>query len=128
MHSHVRTTLSRAILDDSCATRGVLRAFVLSPELEEGFRDAVSVWDGPPRPLPLEPNIEEQFRRNVQRMFRPVVERGALPVVILCSGEVRAAVHEALRTYDFQGEWYTTVAFEELGNHARTETVGVISL
>ena len=128
LHSALRSALARSILSDAAQGAPSLKAFVLSPELEEQFREAVSVWEGPPQLPPLEPEVADAFRLNSQRMFAPVVQRGNLPIVVLCASDIRAGVHAALQQHNFGGRWFTTVAFEELGVRSQTETIGVVSL
>ena len=94
LHAFVRRTLRRAILSDMLSPGDNLRLFVLSQEAEEEFRSALPVWDYPSARPPLEPDFERTLRMNVRKVCSPAIERGAVPVVVLCSEDIRLAVQE----------------------------------
>ncbi|HQH26835.1 MAG TPA: flagellar biosynthesis protein FlhA, partial [Oligoflexia bacterium] len=94
LHAFLRIVLQRSIQDDLRGLGGELRVFVLSQEIEEEFRAAVSSWDFARGKLPLDPAVETSLRTQAQIMFDPVLERGSLPVVVLAQADIRPAVHD----------------------------------
>lgn len=128
LHGFLRLVLSRSIIADSIGPSGQLRTFVLSPEVEQEFRAAVSAWDEPRTKLPLEPDTELALRNSARVIFSPVLERGALPIVVLCPGEIRRAVQEFFDSQPGKPEWFRAIAFEELDSSHRPASVGVLTV
>lgn len=129
LHSFLRLRMSRSILADSLHASGTLRAFVLSPDLEDEFRSAVSMWDNNTRTRPpLDPDTDSALRESAKRMFQPVLDRGALPIVVLCSADIRVAVQEFLGDRVLSPDSMRTIAFEELSGFSTPESVGVLSV
>lgn len=132
----LRRKLKGVILDDIVGNSEDLRVFLINNELAEEFRESASHWDDRSLPLPIEPKRAQEIRRIIGRLFTPVVERGQLPAVILCDGDIREAVDEFLSSQRFAlpglgeeftgNEWYRTVSFDEVGNRQKIETVGVL--
>ena len=127
LHSFLRIVLSRSIVGSMAGDRS-LRVFLVSQEIEEELRSAMSMWDQGRTRLPLEPQFEQQLRDNARRMFAPVLERGVVPVVMLCSGDVRPAVQEFFGRQLASSDWFRTVAFEELDGGRQPEAIGVLSV
>ena len=128
LHSFLRKVLSRGIVNDVLSPSGKLRTFGLSEQIEEEFRAASSVWDGSRSLPPIEPQIGESLRRSAEMLFNPVLDRGALPVVVLCSGDIRPAVESFFSSQMRGGGWFRTLAFEELDGQQQLESVGVLEL
>ncbi len=126
LHRYLRTVLGRAIVQDCLGPSGKLRGFFLAPEVEEEFRSAIASWDSLSGKPPLEPHIERALRENAERLFAPVLERGATPVVLLVAQDIRLAVHEFFTERSVSAEWFRTLAFEELGGREKLESVGVV--
>ncbi len=128
LHEYVRRYLSRMIIADSLHPSGQLRAFTLSPVVEEEFRSAIASWDRARRLPPLAPDMQSALRDAAWRLFTPVLERGAVPVVLLCSTDVRRAVHDFLDQHLGGLRWLRTMSYEELTASFSPETVGVLSV
>ncbi len=128
LHGFIRGVLARSIVGGLVAPGGGLRAFVLSKEAEDEFRSAASSWRAPKSRLPVDPEAEIALRTNAKRLFQPVIERGALPVVLLCAGEVRLAVQEFFARDMLNPESFRTVSYEEIGVGIKTEPVGVLGI
>jgi len=128
LHIFIRRIMSRNIISDSLTPGGKLRTFVLSQEVEEEFKAAVSVWDkGRQRP-PIDPEIAQTLTLSAQKMFIPLLERGTVPIVITCASEIRSAVQEFFQEQLNSPSWLRTLAFEELSAAKQPETVGVLGV
>ena len=127
LHAHLRRTSSRVLSQQALGPGGRFRAFLLSSALEEEFRGAVAQWDiGRGRP-PLDPEVEQKLRESSRAMFQSIVDRGALPVIVLCSPDIRSAVQDFFgRLFPSLG-WFRTISFEELHDQVRPDVVGVLS-
>lgn len=128
MHAHLRLVLWRTILSDALGPDETLRVFVLSPSAEEELRSAVSVWEGGRAPFPLAPEIQSALCSNAAKLFGPALERGSLPIVVLCSADVRDAADAVLAEGLGSAESLRTLAYEELRGGFRSETVGALTI
>lgn len=128
LHSFVRRCLARQIVLDAAGPGGKLRTFLLSEELEEEFRSAVSSWDRSRTIPPLSPEVENSVKRSAAVLFNPVLERGAVPVVVLCPSDIRVAVEEFFTHQPAGRDWFRTLAYEELGGQYKFESVGVLGI
>ena len=128
LHAFLRIVLHRTIMREALGTGEKLRVFVLSNEVEEEFRSVLSVWDGRRSNPPLDPEIERSLKENARKMFHPVVERGNLPVVLLCADDIRQAVQEFFHRQLSAGEWIRAVAYQELDGGYKPESVGVLGI
>ena len=128
LHAFLRVVLSRSIFNDAMGPGERLRTFVLSPDIEDEFRLAASRWQGPRARVPLAPDFENSLRVNALKMFNPVLDRGALPIVLLCADDVRAAVQEFFGRQMTNSEWIRTIAYQELIGPSQPDWVGVLSI
>lgn len=128
LHGFLRLVLARSIVRDARGPGETLRVFMLSGEAEEEFRSAMTVWEGRRSKPPIEPELETRLRENARKMFQPVLERGSLPVVLLCSGDVRPAVQEFFVRQLAGGEWIRTLSYQELDGNTSPESVGVLGI
>jgi type III secretory pathway component EscV len=128
LHGFLRIVLSRGIVNDSLGPGDKLRTFVLSSEVEEEFRSAVSLWDHSRSKPPLDPSFEANLRNVATRIFTPVLERGAVPVVVLCSSDIRSAVHDFFWRQVGGSDCVRTLAYQELNGKSRPESIGVLSV
>jgi flagellar biosynthesis component FlhA len=126
LHSFLRVVLSRAIVGEALSPSGSLRAFVLSQPLEDEFREAMSLWDGFRSQPPIDPRTKLSLKAAAQRMFQPVLERGSVPIIVLCPAEIRLAVQEFFGSQVLNPDCFRAIAYEELGSRCRTEPVGVL--
>lgn len=128
LHSFLRVVLARGIISDALGPSGKLRTFVLSNQIEAEFREANSMWErGKTRP-PLDPEMQQAIKKSAVTMFAPVLERGGAPIVVLCSGEIRAAVQEFFHGELLGADWLKTICYEELNVQHTPESVGVLTL
>lgn len=128
LHSYVRRVLARSIVEAAGAGQGSLHPFVLGTDVEEEFRSAVSMWDGGRTKPPLESDVEESLRASASKLFTPVIERGKIPIVILCSSEIRAAVHEVFGRQFFTPRKVRALSYDEVGTSTTVESVGMLTL
>jgi flagellar biosynthesis component FlhA len=128
LHSHLRKVLARTIVHSSMGPGDRMRAFLLSGEIEDEFRAASRLWDGNRSRPPLEPEFEVQLRESASQIFGPVIERGALPVVVLCPDEIRPAVQEFFIHNIGNSELVRALAFEELGSRVSPDAIGVVTI
>jgi type III secretory pathway component EscV len=128
LHTFLRIVLSRGIVRSALGPGDVLRAFVLSSDVEDEFRSAVSLWDHSRSKPPLDPDFEEELRVVSSRMFTPAVERGAVPIVILCPADIRPAVQDFFSRRIGSPDWIRALAYQELGSHVRPESIGTLGL
>ncbi len=133
LHDHLRKVCARSISAQALGPGGRIRTFLIASSVEDEFRSAVASWSlGKGKP-PLEPEMDQQLREHSRQMFSPALERGALPVVVLCSGEIRAAVSEFLNHLFPSVGWFRTLSYEELNEQVRPlrperpDVVGVLS-
>jgi type III secretion protein V len=128
LHAFLRMVLQRTIVKDALGPGGHLRTFILSPEVEEEFRSAISSWDYSRAKLALDPSFESSLRRQAERMFGPVMERGAVPIVVLCTSDIRPAVQDFFGRQMAGAEWIRTIAYQELDGDCRPEAIGIINI
>ena len=128
LHAYLRVVLSRSIIADSLGPGDRLRLFVLAPRIEDEFRTALAEWEHVRMPLALDPAFEMSLRARARKVFNPVMERGALPVVVACSSDVRAAVQEFFRRQMAPADCIRTIAYQELSYRYEPESIGVIGL
>ncbi|MCB0322876.1 MAG: FHIPEP family type III secretion protein [Bdellovibrionales bacterium] len=126
LHAFLRIVLARGIINDSLGPGDKLRTFMLAPEIEEEFRSAVSMWDNSRAKPPLDPAFEAELKHSATRMFYPVLERGAVPIVVLCEGAIRAAVQDFFGRQMASSDWIRTLAFEELAGQSHPEAIGIL--
>lgn len=127
LHTFLRLVLARSIVGSTGQNRS-LRVFLVSSEIEDELRSAMSMWDQGRARLPLDPQLELELRENARRMFSPVLERGMVPVVMLCSGDVRPGVQELFSRQLPGSDWFRTIAYEELETGSQPEAIGVLSV
>lgn len=127
LHQHVRLVLSRQIVRTLVGSDGRLRVFALAPEVEKEFRSAISMWDSPRIKPPLDPDFEDSLTENIQDLFTPPVDRGMVPIVVLCHGDIRLAVEEYLHHQFLRPYWVRTLSFQELNGHVEPESLGIVS-
>jgi type III secretion protein V len=127
LHEHLRITLFRNLIAESMGKTGRLRTFALSLQIEEEFKEASKRWQQRTR-LPLEPEFEQQLKISVQRLFSPALERGSVPVVILCSRDIRLGVQDYLARLWGTADWFRTIAYEELSGSFPHDAVGVVQI
>ncbi len=113
-----RIALKRYLLD-AAAPDGLVRALVVTPELETMVRDATRLVDGVER-LAVQPDIAQAL---VQAIATMASETGANAVVT--SFEVRRAVRKLIEPDLFD---LPVLAFNELSSMTRLEVVGQIGL
>ncbi len=128
LHSFLRVILSRGIVNQAVGTAEVLRAFVLSNDVEEEFRAASALWDHSRNKPPLDPQFESELSEVSSKMFSPVVERGAVPIVILCPTDIRSAVQDFFSRNIGSPDWIRAIAYGELRSHVTSEPIGTLSL
>ena len=128
LHSFLRVVLARSIVNAAKGPGDRLRTFVLSNEIEEEFRSAVSMWDQSRAKPPLDPEFELELRDKAEKIFNPVLDRGVVPIVVLCPSEIRSAVHDYFGRQLGASDWLRTIAYQELDGQARPESIGVLTL
>jgi len=126
LHSFLRIVLARGILQEAMRGDESLRVFLLSSELEDEFREAAKSWTSRRNRPPLDPEIEGKLCDTARKMFHPVIERGNLPVVVLCSNDIRHAAQEFFIRQLGAAEWLRTLSYQELGDGINPESVGVL--
>jgi type III secretory pathway component EscV len=126
LHEFLRFVMVRGILAQSTLPGGGMRTFLLSKEVEDEFQAAISLWDRMRMPPPLEPLFAQSLRDSAQRLFAPVLERGATPVVIVCPSEIRLAVQEFFSRHAATSDWLRTVTYEEISGVQNVELVSVL--
>ena len=132
----LRKKLRKALAEDLVDGGTELRVFRIDDELAACFEKSLKTWDDKSTPPDLPKEIEQSARRSVSRLFSPVLERGKLPIVILCDPPIRSALDEFLRVQTFTlpdrkeanlgTEWYRIFAEDELPQFV--EPIGVIQL
>jgi flagellar biosynthesis component FlhA len=128
LHAYVRKSLSRVILSNCLAPGDKLRVFLLAQEVEEDFRSAVKFWDGVRSLPPLSPDLEPALKESVSRVVLPMLERGALPIVVLCADDIRSAVQEFLLRNVGNGDIVKALSFDEVGSKHSSEVIGLLGL
>ncbi|MCC6220302.1 MAG: FHIPEP family type III secretion protein [Deltaproteobacteria bacterium] len=129
LHSFLRQVLSRGIVADITSRTGKFRAFVLSDEVEEEFRAIIPSWEKRRAVPPLNPNVAAGMYGAASALFKPVLERGIAPIVLLCSADIRSMADEFFGHKTLGGrEWLSTLAYEELDGVTAPEIVGVLNL
>ncbi|MFN8391714.1 MAG: flagellar biosynthesis protein FlhA [Bdellovibrionota bacterium] len=128
LHAFLRVVLHRTILRDALGAGEKLRVFVLSEEVEEEFRSILTVWESRRSGPPLDPELQSQLKENAKKMFHPVLERGNLPVVLVCAGDIRQAVQEFFHRQLSASDWIRTLAYQELDGGYRPESIGVLGV
>jgi len=125
-HQFLRKVLSRTVLQGALGPSGVLRTYTLSPTVEELLREASDEQSSYRAGLVLDPEFQLALRNSSGALFGPVLERGALPVVVLCSADVRLVVDEFLGKQLPSRQWYRTLSYDELDSRIPMESVGVL--
>jgi len=128
LHMHVRKVLSRSIVNTSLGPGDSLRAFLLSSDIEDEFRSATSIWDRNRTRPPLDLDFEVSLKKQVEQMFNPVLERGYVPIVVLCPDDIRSAVQEFFIRNIANSSLVKAVAFQELSERVKPEAIGVVSV
>ena len=128
LHTYVRKSLSRVIISKCLAPGDKLRVFLLAHEVEEDFRSAVKFWDGVRSSPPLSPDLEQTLKESLSKVVSPMLERGALPIVVLCADDIRLAVQEFLIRNFGDGEVVKAISYEEVGSRYRSEVIGLLGL
>lgn len=128
LHSFLRLVLARTILGEAVRSGDRLRVFSLSSEIEEEFRSALGLWEQARMKPPLDPIFEGQLRESSKRIFGPVLDRGVVPVVVLCAGDVRAAVQDFFGRLLPNADWVRTIAYQELDGSYQPESIGVVTV
>ncbi len=128
LHAFLRVVLQRSIVDGIAAEDGQLRTFSLSPDIEDEFRSAIASWGYSRVKLAMEPDFENALWQNAQRLFAPVLERGAVPIVVLCPQDIRPAVQDFFGRQMAGAEWIRTLAYQELTGDCRPQAIGVLSI
>ena len=128
VHEYIRKLLAHTIISQVVDESDGLRAFLLSEEVESEFRTAVSMWDNYRSRLPLNPEIEASLRNKFNLLFAPVIERGSMPIVLVCGADIRQAVNVFLNSFFKRKQAFLTLSFDELGNVYKPEPVGVIDI
>ena len=105
-----------------------MRAFLLSNEIENEFRGATNIWDRNRTRPPLDIDFEHSLKIQTEQMFAPVLDRGFLPIVVLCPEDIRFAVQEFLIRNVGKSELVKAIAFQELNDRIRPEAIGVVSV
>lgn len=128
LHSFLRLVLARTIIGEAVRSGDRLRVFSLSSEIEEEFRSALGLWEQARMKPPLDPVFEGQLRESSKRIFGPVLDRGVVPVVVLCAGDVRAAVQDFFGRLLPNADWVRTIAYQELDGSYQPESIGVVTV
>ncbi len=128
LHGFLRVVLSRGIVNQALGSAEVLRAFMLSSDVEDEFRSAVSLWDHSRNKPPLDPKFESELSQISTKMFSPVVERGAVPIVVLCPSDIRSAVQDFFSRNIGSPDWIRALAYNELRSQVSSESIGTLSL
>ncbi len=128
LHSFLRLVLARTIVGDAVRSGDRLRVFSLSSEIEDEFRSALGSWEQARMKPPLDPVFEGQLRESSKRIFGPVLDRGVVPVVVLCAGDVRAAVQDFFGRLLPNADWVRTIAYQELDGSYQPESIGVVTV
>ena len=85
------------------------------------------MWDSPRMKPPLDPEFEDSLSEIIEELFTPPVDRGMVPIVVLCHGDVRLAVEEFLHHQFLRPYWVRTLSFQELNGHVEPESLGIVS-
>jgi len=125
-HPFLRRILGRAVLQGAIGPSGVLRAFTLGADVEDRLRESSQTQPNFRSGLTIDPALQLALRDAGGALFGPVIDRGALPVVILCSADIRLLVDEFFSKQLPTREWYRTIAYDELDSRIALETVGVL--
>ena len=128
LHSFLRLVLARTIIGEAVRSGDRLRVFSLSSEIEEEFRSALGLWEQARMKPPLDPVFEGRLRESSKRIFGPVLDRGVVPVVVLCAGDVRAAVQDFFGRLLPNADWVRTIAYQELDGSYQPESIGVVTV
>ncbi len=128
MYNFIRKNLSREIVKDCMAYGDKLRVILLSSEIEEEFKNAISFTDDDK--LIKSVNLGEGLgvREAFLRVVKPIMERGSTPIVVLCAQEIRSAVQNYLSEMVNGIGVVRAIAYEEVGSKVRAEIVGKLNL
>ena len=124
LYAFVRRKLSRVILLPLRSDTGRLRCLQLGAELEEEFRSILSIWERKRSKPPIEPSFEYALKKELENFLEPLLLKGQLPMVLLCSGDVRVAVQESVRL--MLGDAVSVVSYDELDDKVDTALVGTV--
>lgn len=128
LHNFLRVILSRSIVNQAIGASETLRAFVLSNDVEEEFRAATVHWDHSRTKPPLDPQFESELSEVSTKMFSTVVERGAVPIVVLCPTDIRSAVQDFFSRNIGGPDWIRAIAYGELRSQVTSEPIGTLGL
>jgi flagellar biosynthesis component FlhA len=128
LHAYLRMVLSRSIVSEALSPGGNLRVFVLSSDVENEFKEVALISNIHSKSPPLDPVFYNTLRDAANTLFTPVLERGIVPVVLLCSSEIRLVVQQFFSGQLFDGSWFRTISYSELNKYNQPETIGVLSL
>lgn len=117
----VRKFLTK-IITNQIKKGNTVKALVFSPELEEKIKQFVLKSGGSSR-LNLPPSEIQRIIDNINKYIPTFMEEDILPV-ILVSPDIRKAVFNILTKYIPS---LKVVAYDELSDNVKVETVGVIS-
>jgi len=124
LHEHVRRALCRGLISEANVLSGELRVFTISDTVEESFREVIGLWDRSRGKPPLEPGFETKLNESAKALFQPVIDRGVLPILVLCSSDVRSSIAQFLADRLFSKACVRTISYEELRGVSRLQTVG----
>jgi flagellar biosynthesis component FlhA len=127
LHTCLRLKFAQAIIRSAISPGDHLRLFSVSVSVEEEFRESLSLWDKFRTVPPVDPEIGNKFCINAENIFRPVIERGLLPIAVVCSEDVRYAVQEYLNHYFHSRPWIKILSYEELRGQENVESVAVLN-
>ena len=126
LHAFLRLILSRGIINRAKGPSGKLRIFALDQEIEEEFRLATSMWDDARAHAPIDPLFQRKLIESASQLFSPVLERGILPIVVLCATDIRVAVQDFFFRNLGQEGAVMILGYQELEGGMRPEPVGVL--
>ena len=126
LHHFLRLILIRSIVNPAVSSTKHLRALILSNNVETKFRKEVRNWDSARTRFSFEPDFESLLRDNAERIFSSVLERGAIPLFLLCPKDIRFAVQDFFGRKMSYAECIRTLAYEELNGNFNPKIVGVL--
>ena len=127
LYQNLRINLSLSNLPLLANSHRVIRVFLLEPNTEQHFRQFLDSWDPKHPAVGLDPLTERGIRIAAAKLFQPVMEKGVLPIVIICSADVRYMVNNFFAAQFGGGRSIRTLSFEELKGGYRIEPIGLLS-
>jgi flagellar biosynthesis component FlhA len=115
----VRLQRKRQLLSSRLSYRNTLRAITLSDEVEEQFTDAS--YEGNDVPLGIDRQAYMALQEGLLNVIEPVLQRGVLPVAVLCQPELRHKICSFLR---FSNLMIASVTHDELEPQHVVEVLG----